>query len=230
MNPEQRARVGRLWFDAALGEHASIAAFGRLVLEMVAMGAPPDLIKRAAGAITDETEHARLCFGIARRFTGTAAGPGRLAMSGADLARCDDPGAIVMAAVAEGCVFETVSARHAAVAAELARDGAIRDILAQIAVDEDRHAELSWAFVEWALAQQDELRPAAAMAFEEAVARLATAFAEDRDDDDTQEDFGLLRVATKRRTAVATLVEIKPRWERLLGPSLLVCADASLGS
>src|SRR4051812_25046287 len=95
-----------------LGEHASVAAFARFVLHLLSLGAPPELLLDAIQAMKDEVQHARLCFGIARQLTGRAASPGPM-----DLARVfdtrDEPGAIMRAAILEGCFGETVAARYA---------------------------------------------------------------------------------------------------------------------
>ncbi|MCA9699576.1 MAG: hypothetical protein KC431_18765, partial [Myxococcales bacterium] len=73
-----RARLGQLWLDDALMEHASIAAFARATLELMAMAAPPDLLGEIQVAADDEIEHAMRCFGLAQRFSGQAREPGEL--------------------------------------------------------------------------------------------------------------------------------------------------------
>ena len=58
---------------------------------------------------------------------------------------------IVDLVIAEGCFGETRAALEALEAAELAADPVIRAAYARIAGDEQRHAELAFRFVRWAL-------------------------------------------------------------------------------
>jgi hypothetical protein len=158
------------WKRMGQAEHASVASFARFTLEMMALGAPADLVTQAIAAQADEVRHAALCFGVASRFSGTAIGPGPLAIDGA-LGASHDLRAILTAAVIEGCIQETISAAQVAHAAMLAADPALAAALREVADDEARHAELSWAFVRWALTEHPELRPAAALAFDAPHAR-----------------------------------------------------------
>jgi hypothetical protein len=61
-------------------EHASIAAFARLTLHLLSVGAPPELIEKAHLASLDEIRHARSCFALARRYGGGALGPSALSI------------------------------------------------------------------------------------------------------------------------------------------------------
>src|SRR5690349_6474279 len=105
LTAEQRSAVGEAWIQMGLGEHASIAAFGRLVLDLIAAGAPPELLTGAASALKDEIRHAQLCFGIARQFNGRPASPGRLVLEDAP-APVGDPAALLEGVIFEGCFAE----------------------------------------------------------------------------------------------------------------------------
>lgn len=144
---------------AGLAEHASIAAFARFALELLALGAPAELVEACTRAMTDEIRHARDCFALASRYTGAPVGPGPLTMDGV-LTESIDLVAVARSVIAEACVGETLAAVSAAVAAEAAHDPEVRRILAGIAEDELRHAELGWRFLRWALdhASADERR------------------------------------------------------------------------
>jgi hypothetical protein len=149
----ERAALADHWTRAGLMEHASIAAFARFSLQLLAVGAPPDLVRDAQAAMTDETEHAQLCFALASAYGGRAIGPGRLALHGALDAITDEE--ILITTIREGCIGETVAALEAAEALEHAVDPAVRAVLAVIAEDERRHALLAWRYVAWALASED---------------------------------------------------------------------------
>lgn len=149
-----RAALADHWTRAALMEHASIAAFARFSLQLLAVGAPPDLLRDAQAAMVDETEHARLCFGLASTYGGREIGPDRLPLHGALDGITDE--AILITTIREGCIGETVAALEAAEALEHAVDPAVRAVLAVIAEDERRHALLAWRYVAWALSSGDE--------------------------------------------------------------------------
>lgn len=149
---EEREALGAAWLESALYEHASIASFARFTLELLALGAPPDLLRDTQRAMGDEVAHAAACFELAASLLGRDAGPGALPIQGALEGRAD-AATIVEAAVREGCIGETISALGAVLARDQASDPAVRAALAAIAEDELRHAELSWRFVGWALAR-----------------------------------------------------------------------------
>jgi hypothetical protein len=162
------------WRADALDEHASVASFGRFVLELLAFGAPPELVRDALAAAADEVRHAQVCFGVATQLDGEAQGPGPLNL--ADMQLATSLAAAAAAAVREGCVGETLAAAHAAAAGRQARDPALASALAAIADDEARHAALAWRFVQWACGQGDPaVGPAVQAAFAAALATPPTA-------------------------------------------------------
>jgi hypothetical protein len=159
-----RRRLARAWARNAHGEHASVAAFSRFVWQLMHIGAPADLVAGATQAMADEVRHAQLSYGVARGFAGTPIEPGGLDTSGA-LASAGDWAEIVLDTVREGCIAETIAAHQAAVARDGCAHPRIRCVLAEIAEDELRHAELAWAFVRWALTERPDLTPAVAAVF-----------------------------------------------------------------
>ncbi len=154
LSPEERAEIGRQWLADAQDEHASIASFARFALELLAVGAPPELLRETHAAMNDELEHARACFGLASAYAGELLGPGLLAM-GAAVGEEVSLERVVEAAIIEGCVGETVAAMQAQLALANATDPAVIAVLHRIAVDEAAHAALAWRFVRWALAQDE---------------------------------------------------------------------------
>lgn len=146
-----RAELAAAWLADAQAEHASVASFARFALELLSIGAPPDLVADAHAAARDEIEHAKICFGLASAYAGVPQGPGPLSVDGS-LARCGDLYAVIRATVEEGCVGETLAALEAEAAIARATDPAVRAALTRIAEDEARHAALAWRVVAWALA------------------------------------------------------------------------------
>jgi hypothetical protein len=169
LDERQRASAARHYRDAALLEHASIAAFARFTLHLLELGAPAELCTAAQEAMRDETLHAQLCFTLASRYAGQPLAPGPLSMSGVLApATLDD---VARLCLLEGCVGETLAALEAAEALAGATDPDVRRALERIAQDERRHAELAFRFVAWALEQraQSGLRHALAAVLEATV-------------------------------------------------------------
>jgi hypothetical protein len=151
--PELRRELVEHYTKLGLMEHASVAAFARFALELLALGAPASLLERTQAALADEILHAKLCFGLASAYGGREVGPGPLAVDGALERRSHLE--ILETALLEACVGETIAAAEAAVSCEQARDPEIRAVFERIATDEARHAELGWAFIRWALERAD---------------------------------------------------------------------------
>ncbi|MEJ7728770.1 MAG: ferritin-like domain-containing protein [Polyangiaceae bacterium] len=171
----QRDALAAAWLGDAMLEHASVASFSRFALELMAVGAPAELLDGAHQAARDEVRHARLCFALASVYAGHALEPGALP-SLAGLAIGSDLGEVAARAVTEGCIGETVAALSAAEQLEAATDPAVREVLAGIAADEARHAALAWRFVAWAQRTGGPtVRDAIAAAFAGAVVAIDTA-------------------------------------------------------
>lgn len=144
-----REALSEHYRKAALLEHASVAAFSRFVMDLLSVGAPADLVEEAGRAMLDESAHARLCFGLACGFSGTALGPSPLSVQDSLDRRTLKE--IVVTTVLEGCVGETIAAMEAVEALAHATDPAVRRALSRIAEDELRHAALAYRFVDWAI-------------------------------------------------------------------------------
>lgn len=170
----ERDALARHWSRLGQMEHASIAAFARFNLQLLALGAPSELVEQCTRALADETAHTKLCFRLASAYAGRALGPGALDIAGSLAVTSLEE--IVDLVLVEGCIGETSAALEALEAADAASDPVIRAAYAQIAADEQRHAELAFRFVRWALEQDAALvagRVAAALA-ESAMSNSAT--------------------------------------------------------
>src|SRR5260221_3062311 len=144
---EVRAVLAARWTEVGLMEHASIAANARFALELLSLGAPPDLVRGAQEAMADETQHARDAFALASAYAGRPVGPGALDVSRA--LSSSEPVEVVRTAILEGCIGETVVAVEAAEALATAEDEAGRSALQRVVADETRHAELVSRFGQW---------------------------------------------------------------------------------
>lgn len=152
--------LARVWLADGLEEHASIAAFARFTMMLLAVGAPPDLVVASQRASIDEIGHARECFALAHRYGGgSAVGPGKLDVH-------DALGAFTLADLAalateEGCIGETLGVALANEQLALVTDPHASRVLTRIVKDEARHAELAWRFVAWAIGEEQRGSPSA---------------------------------------------------------------------
>ncbi|MFZ5477647.1 MAG: ferritin-like domain-containing protein [Myxococcota bacterium] len=167
----ERRVLAEAWSEDARTEHAAVAAFARFAMELMAHGAPADLVAEAHRAALDEVRHAKLAFAIASGYAGEELAPGAFPF-GAAVPLAPDLPSLAAAVAREGCVGESVVALLAADALARATDPAVRATLAVIARDEARHAELAWRTLRWAIEVGGEpVREAVAAVFAE-VARV----------------------------------------------------------
>jgi hypothetical protein len=171
--PATRRALAAAFAEDALGEHASIASFGRFALELLALGAPADLVAGAHRAALDEVRHAQIMFGFASAFGGAPLGPGALACDALPLRA--DLASFARALAGEGCVGETLAALVAAARARAATDERVASALASVAEDEAGHAELAWRTMAWVLrVGGDDVKRAALSALAEAATEVLT--------------------------------------------------------
>jgi hypothetical protein len=137
-------QVGGFFANAAHLEAASVPAFARLARELVAHGAPRNLVRAAWQARREEIRHARATAALARRFGAAPIGPRVQPRPLRSLL------AMALDNATEGCVRETFGAVTAAVQAKSATDPTVRRTMRSIARDEANHATLSWAIDAWA--------------------------------------------------------------------------------
>jgi hypothetical protein len=141
-----KERAAEAWRKAALVEHASIASFARASMELMAVGAPLDLVARTHLAALDEVRHTELSFAIAKELDGADAHAGpllALAPREATLAR------VAQDTLVEAAIPELIAAREAHVAAERCTVPSISEALRAIGDDEARHAQLAWDILAW---------------------------------------------------------------------------------
>jgi hypothetical protein len=148
--PEALGRaLAQTWTDAGLQAHAAVGAYARFALQLISLGAPPQLLSGAAQAMQNETAHAQACFSLARRYAGDDVGPGALTLE--VQAEDADLTSIVLGAVQRGCIGEAVSALCAREGLEHCQDAATREVLIRRQEQKAQQAQLAWRFVAWAL-------------------------------------------------------------------------------
>ena len=194
-----------------LAEHASVASFSRFTLQLLALGAPSDLVAASVRAGADEVRHAELGFRVLAAL-GHHAAPGPLTITSA-LSENTTIESIFRLVVRESILGETVAAVEAAHVVTSVECAVFREELRALAEDEARHAELGFMFVAWAIREDPSLR--------DVLAEELAAFAppEPRSCEGV-EAWGLLSTEERRRIhQSAHKLVILPLCERLLGAS-----------
>ena len=150
LTARDRERLTSFWISVAEQEHASIVAFHRLSLALLAAGAPASLLVRAAEAARDEAEHAELARRISENLSARPFAFSPFAHALAPLPAMT-PIALALSSLHEGCLAERTAARALQSAARESFDPALGDALTQMARDECAHAELAWTVLEYCL-------------------------------------------------------------------------------
>ncbi len=159
--------VGDFFARVATLEWASVTAFERLADDLARFGAPSELVAEARRSADDERRHTDSMGSLARRFGAPVREPEFAATDARSLE------AVAVENAVEGCVRETFGALVATWQARSATDAGVAAALRDVAADETRHAEFSWALGRWADGVLDEgARARVRAAREGAVAEL----------------------------------------------------------
>ena len=150
-----RDALAQQWRENGRTEHASVAAFAKHSLSLVALGAPPRLIADAQRDALDEIRHTELCFSLARALDGVSASPAAFPEAQSPEAlpasRAVALAQLAVHSLIDGALHEGVSARIIAKLARRAEVETIRQVLLEIAADEGRHASHAWDVVRFCL-------------------------------------------------------------------------------
>ncbi len=195
-----RSELAQHWRQMGRTEHASIAAFAHVTLELLAVGAPMELVAAAQRDAHDEVCHAELCFSLARSFDGSAQSPASFPevheARSLPHSRADALAQVAVAALVEGAFLEGVSARMLGQLALRVDDEAIKSVLKQLAADEGRHARHGWDVVDWCLAEGGNT---VADALRRAIVALPTRSEKSDARDDRLEAFGVASATLERQ-------------------------------
>ncbi len=150
LSAEEREALAGFWLHNARAEHSSVAGFHRFALDLLAHGAPPELLLRVQHAAAQEVRHAVTCFSLASVYGGEAVGPAPMEL-GERAPIASSLAELAVWTLRDGAVGETLAAYLAQRALEHTTAPAARRALEEIVRDETQHAELAWATLRWAL-------------------------------------------------------------------------------
>jgi hypothetical protein len=201
MSIVERMAVGRHWLANARAEHSSVAGFHRFVLDLLAHGAPPELVARAQRAAAQELRHAIDSFTLASAYLGEPVGPAPMEL-GKRVPIARSLAELAAWTVRDGAIGETLAAYLAARALADSSDPAVRAALSTVVQDETDHALIAWDTLRWALEVGDAtVRTAIATAFH-AIGQSASATTEWTV---AQRDHGVMAPEEESARAVACI-------------------------
>lgn len=206
------AQAARIWGKRAQTELASVPAFIELAAQLHAVHAPGALIQRSRAAARDELRHAVVagqhCASLGQRhveLTPRAVRPRSVLAGKAGLVR------LAVESWVDGCVGEGVAAACAREESRRAVASELREAQSMIASDEQRHADLAWDVLAWALeAGGHEAREAL-----DAVHQAAPSEPEAQADEDL-EAFGILSSEHQQELAHGVQKIARKRLTRLV--------------
>lgn len=226
-----RDAVAAQWRENGRTEHASVAAFARLTLDLISLGAPPELVVDANRDALDEIRHTELCFGLARAIDGRVESPGAFpeAARTRSLSRSRTLALASLAvdSLVDGALHEGVSARIIAKLQRRCEAPAIQAILKEIAADEGRHARHGWDVVRWCLSEGGE---PVARALEGALRGLPARMASPMPDearDGSWERWGIMGEELEAEEHDATRVDMTRRVGQAIAASRDVTSAAA---
>lgn len=212
---QTRAALADVWARDGLTEHASVASFAQLVLDLLSLGAPADLVRGAQEAMGDEIRHAERAFALASLYAGARLAPGPLDTCGA--ATRPDLADFAARTASEACIAETIAALQLHAAADAASDPTLAALLRVTAEEETVHALLGYRIVRWAIAEGGApVRSAALDAF--AAAATHVGFGPLADDALDLRAHGVLSRRERHDLAVAALRDVIAPAGRALPP------------
>jgi len=150
LSEEDRKQLAAFWLHSAQAEHSSVAGFHRFALDLLAHGAPPELVQQAQQAAAQETAHAIACFSLASAYAGKGYGPAPMNL-GQQAPVASSLAELAAWTLRDGAIGETIAAYGVAASLERTTDPIVRAMLERLVEEELEHAELAWKTLAWAL-------------------------------------------------------------------------------
>jgi hypothetical protein len=151
LSAAERARLAETWTRRSAAEYLAVSTFAVLAIDLVAAGAPADVLSLCMRAGIDEVRHAELCLRMIEIYGGKRVmpPPGMSSLP-------DDPERPkLFQALANtmlvSCVSETYATTVLTATRDLTTDPVAHAVLTSIYSDEVMHARLGWSYLRYAL-------------------------------------------------------------------------------
>jgi hypothetical protein len=153
--PEVREELARIWAERIPTEYRSITGFATLSFDLIAAGAPVDLVAVCHRVCIDELRHTELAVRMVELYGGTRpALPREISSLPAD-ATVSATAQACRSAIALSCLGETFACTELAMLRERAVDPVVKGVLTVFLADEIVHARVGWAYLAHALKTAD---------------------------------------------------------------------------
>ncbi len=160
----ERERLAGTWTRRCAAEYLAVSTFSVLAIDLVAAGAPADVLSLCLRAGIDEVRHAEMCLRMVEIYGGQRILP----PPGMSRLPDDPKRPKVHQAMANtmlvSCVSETYATTILSATRDLTVDPAAQAVLTSIYSDEVMHARLGWAYLRYTLDRGGEAAIAAAAA------------------------------------------------------------------
>ncbi len=147
----ERARLAETWRRRSAAEYLAVSTFSVLCIDLVAAGAPADVLSHCVRAQLDEIRHAELAVRMVEVYGGQRIEP----VAGMSSLPDDPKQPKLHQAVANtllvSCVSETYATTVLTATRDLTTDPVAHAVLTSIYSDEVMHARLGWSYLRWAL-------------------------------------------------------------------------------
>ncbi len=165
LSPAERSRLAETWTRRSAAEYLAVSTFAVLAIDLVAAGAPADVLSLCMRAGIDEVRHAELCLRMIEIYSGKRLQPPPGMSSLPDDPERPKLHQALANTLLVSCVSETYATTVLTATRDLTKDPVAHAVLTSIYSDEVMHARLGWSYLRYALERggQGAIDAAAAM-------------------------------------------------------------------
>lgn len=147
----ERGRLAETWTRRAAAEYLAVSTFAVLAIDLVAAGAPADVLSLCMRAGIDEVRHAELCLRMVEIYGGKRIMPPPGMSSLPDDPERPKLHQALANTMLVSCVSETYATTVLTATRDLTTDPVAHAVLTSIYSDEVMHARLGWSYLRFAL-------------------------------------------------------------------------------
>jgi hypothetical protein len=177
----ERSRLAETWRRRAAAEYLAVSTFSVLAIDLVAAGAPADILSHCVRAQLDEIRHAELAIRMVEIYGGKRIEPPAGMSSLPDKPESDKLQQAAANTLLVSCVSETYATTVLTATRDLTTDPVAHAVLTSIYSDEIMHARLGWAYLRYAIEKGGQgVRDAAAAMVPRALRGVANVIERER--------------------------------------------------
>ncbi len=151
LSDAERLRLAETWTNRARAEYLAVTTFAVLAIDLVAAGAPADVLSLCMRAGIDEVRHAELCLRMIEIYSGKRIQPPPGMSSLPDDPKRPKLHQALANTLLVSCVSETYATTVLTATRDLTEDPTAHAVLTSIYSDEVMHARLGWSYLRYAL-------------------------------------------------------------------------------